>query len=134
VKEVSVDENRRIRTVRFNPYIRGRGPTFTLSLYEPSDAVVRKYQHRSQSPVGYKLTMREPGKTAVVLLQGDYGCSPRHEIDSDESVRGLLDFLTLRPGDTDAEYFANYSEAQLDYCNKYAATLDVEATARFGEE
>ena len=59
--------------------------------------------------LGYQL--RDPD--GAVLFDGaDYGPAPHVAIDSDESLRGLLAFLTLRPGDTDAEYFAGYSAEQ----------------------
>jgi hypothetical protein len=48
-------------------------------------------------------------------------------IDSDESVRALLSFLTLRPGDTDAEYFENYTQEQLDFANEHAEMLSMYA-------
>jgi hypothetical protein len=32
-----------------------------------------------------------------------------------ECIMHLLSFLTLRPGDTDAEYFDEYTQAQLDW-------------------
>lgn len=69
-----------------------------------------------------------------LLFSGeDFGCSPLHSIDSDEAVRSLLSFLTLRPGDTDADYFENYTENQLDF----AQSIDCETmqfyTTDFGD-
>src|SRR4051794_34254726 len=52
-----------------------------------------------------------------LIFEGwDYGCSPMHCIDGDESVAGLLCFLSLRPGDTDSEYFDDYTPQQLEWC------------------
>jgi hypothetical protein len=51
-----------------------------------------------------------------LIFQGDdYGCSPLHSIDGDESVAGLLSFLSLREGDTDPGYFDNYTPDQIDW-------------------
>lgn len=47
--------------------------------------------------------------------------------------RPLLGFLTLRPGDTDREYFDKYTPAQLEYANQHAETLPCECYARFGD-
>lgn len=59
--------------------------------------------------IGYEL--RDPA--GDVLFRGaDFRPSPMHADDADETLRGLLGFLTLRPGDTDREYFAEYSERQ----------------------
>jgi len=58
----------------------------------------------------------------------DYGCAPGHAIDSDDAVRGLLGFLTLRIGDTDSEYFASYTEAQHAFASGDAEYLSLWAT------
>jgi hypothetical protein len=49
---------------------------------------------------------------AVLFAGEDFRPSPMHADDSDATLRGLLGFLTLRPGDTDREYFADYTPAQ----------------------
>lgn len=70
----------------------------------------------------------------TLLFEGeDFGCSPMHAIDSDECVAAIMSFLTLRPGDTDREYFEDYTEAQLDYCSQHAEALASEVLNRFGE-
>jgi len=57
-------------------------------------------------------------KGDVVLFVGeDLYCSPNNSIDSDKTIKCLLGFLTLHPGDTDAEYFKYYTEAQLAFAN-----------------
>lgn len=58
---------------------------------------------------GYEL--RDPAG-AVLFHGADFGPGAATAIDSDEALRGLLGFLTLRPGDTDAEYFAAYTPEQ----------------------
>jgi hypothetical protein len=69
-----------------------------------------------------------------VLFEGsDFHCSPLHAIDSNETVAALMGFLTLRKGDTDVEYFADYTPEQLGYSEEYAETLSCEVMARFGE-
>jgi len=52
------------------------------------------------------------GEDVPIFVGEDFGASPCHAIDSDATVRCLLGFLTLRPGDTDDEYFASYTERQ----------------------
>jgi hypothetical protein len=57
------------------------------------------------------------------------------------ATKGVMGFLTLRPGDTDAEYFEAYSDAQREWadsseCEHLAYEVsDMESTARetFGE-
>lgn len=55
-------------------------------------------------------------------------------IDSDRALAALLGFLTLRPGDTDDEYFEHYTAVQREYCAQHAETLACEAITRFGED
>jgi hypothetical protein len=55
-----------------------------------------------------------------VLFEGDdFGASPLHEPESRESAIALLGFLTLRKGDTDEEYFDNYTPAQLEFSQSF---------------
>lgn len=74
-----------------------------------------KNARTGQNLIGY--AFYQPNSTEPLFYGEDYGCSPIHSIDSDESLRGLISFLTLRPGDTDDEYFENYSEQQLKFAN-----------------
>jgi hypothetical protein len=106
------------------------GPTFTLTLWATD-----RLDKRGQTILGYRLTMREPGaRCATTLFEGeDFAPSPLDAIDSDATVAAVLTFLTLRPGDTDAEYFAAYTPAQFDYCAAHAEALAVECIHRFGE-
>ena len=48
-----------------------------------------------------------------LFVGSDYRPSPLHALDSEESIAGLLGFLSLREGDTDSEYFNGYDERQL---------------------
>lgn len=72
--------------------------------------------------IGYEF--RDPQD--VVIFQGeDYGVGMGSSTDDDASLRGLLGFLTLRPGDTDSEYFRSYTPAQLDFCRTHAEELSM---------
>jgi len=71
--------------------------------------------------VGYSFTRVSDG---VVIFTGeDFHCSPCHAIDSNEVLRSILGFLTLRPGDTDAEYFSEYNRVQMDFAENEAEYL-----------
>lgn len=51
-----------------------------------------------------------------LIFEGeDYHCSPLHSIDGDDALAGLLCFLSLRPGDTDSEYFESYTPRQREW-------------------
>jgi hypothetical protein len=70
--------------------------------------------------IGYEF--RDPSGT-VLFTGSDFHCSPLDADDSDACVRALLGFLSLRPGDTDAEYFAGYTAAQLAFAESGDAEL-----------
>lgn len=118
-----------IRRVRFAPYSKGNGPRFILQLWDGNST-----DSAGRFCVGYQLTMYPGGgKMPVRLFRGeDFHC--HHAIDSDGAVEGIMSFLTLRPGDTDAEYFAGYDADQLAYCAAHAETLNMEVMVRFGQE
>jgi hypothetical protein len=51
-----------------------------------------------------------------ILFQGEDLGIPGHEaIDSDDTIRDLIGWLTLKPGDTDEEYFEKYTPEQLAF-------------------
>jgi hypothetical protein len=105
-----------LRRCIFRPYLPDRGPVFSLTLWDTYQLMPGMQKDK----LAYCLKMN--GKA---LFEGnDFGCSPMHAIDSDDTVRSLMTFLTLKPGDTDDEYFEKYTAEQLDYCTKYAETLD----------
>jgi hypothetical protein len=90
--------------------------------------------------IGYRLSIGKsvnaignPACLDVIFEGEDFHCSPLHAIDSDETVRTLMTFLTLRPGDTDADYFADYTPEQREYCLQHAEALAYEVARRFGD-
>ena len=91
------------------------GGTYRLETWDTGRTRRPESQH---CLLGYRFT----SPRGEVLFEGEeFGCSPCIAIDSDESLRSLLGFLCLQPGDTDAEYFAGYSPAQLEFAEGYDA-------------
>ena len=94
---------------------------FRLDLWD-----THKTDHFGKSLLHYALydeTLGELGK--VIFEASDFACSPLHSIDGDETVASLLGFLSLRPGDTDAEYFDGYTPAQVAWCEDRAEELQM---------
>ncbi len=56
--------------------------------------------------------LRDNGK---LIFKGNHFFSPR-PYNCDETVMELLGFLTLQPGDTDDEYFKDYTPEQFSWC------------------
>lgn len=107
-----------IRHVRFGGH--------ELKLYDTG-----RIDCRGQSKLAYSF---RPIDGEVLFEGDDFAGSPLHADDSDETLRSLVGFLTLRPGDTDREYFADYTPEQLALCRSGAEYLSLWADAEFGEE
>lgn len=74
--------------------------------------------------IGYRLT----SPSGQVIFEGeDIGNSPLDAMDSDETVRAILRFLTLRPRGTDRDYFAGYTPEQMEFVNSDAERLAIYA-------
>lgn len=55
-----------------------------------------------------------------LLFSGnDFRSSPFHNQDDIESIISLLGFLTLKPGDTDEDYFEKYTENQMNWAKSF---------------
>lgn len=117
-----------VRTIILAPYARGQGPRFHLQTRDTGRC------NGTHTMLAYTLRMKDTDGRSVVLFEGDDYGVPGHEcIDSDAAMRGLLSFLTLRPGDTDADYFASYTAEQLAFCDYHAEALAMASYDRFGE-
>ena len=75
-----------------------------------------------QSTLRYEFT--DP-KGSVVFEGEDFSISPYVSVDSDEALKALLGFLTLKPGDTDDSYFEKYSAEQMDFAESMAEELSL---------
>ncbi len=111
-----------IRRLRFRT---GRA-RYSLTVWD-----THRRDHRGQSVLGYELVMRDPRET--VFRGEDFAGSPLHADDSDATMGALLSFLCLRPGDTDADYFRDYTPAQLDWARAESEELYHAVCDRFGE-
>ena len=72
--------------------------------------------------IGYRFVTRK----GHLLFQGtDIGIPQSVPIDSDSAVKTVLKFLTLRPGDTDEEYFLDYSNEQMAFAEGPAEEVSI---------
>lgn len=110
--------NEIIRRCRFAPYRRGQGPAFTLELYDTG-----RTDSRGCTILGYRLYSGTPRISAPLFRGEDFAGSPLHADDSDDTIRSLMTFLTLRPGDVETDYFDGYTDAQRDFCDDHAEAL-----------
>lgn len=119
----------KIRSARFVPYLPNMGPRFTLTLWDT-------YQRGAdgKSRLAYRLNRHENGTTTTIFSGADFCCSPCHCVDSDCTIESIMGFLTLRPGDTDSEYFDDYTPAQLEFCENDAEALYCVVDSRYNDE
>ena len=116
--------NDKLRRVFLRPYRKGMGPVFRLDTFDSG-----RQDWRGQTIIAYTFAM----DGAVLETGADFAGSPMHADDSDACIALLLTFLTLRPGDTDADFFDGDSEAMWDYRSHHAEALAAYVAHRFGE-
>lgn len=125
---MTIPQEQILRRVRFAPYTKGCGPRFALTIWSTN-----RTDWRGQTCLGYRLTMTK-GKKRMTLFTGtDFAGSPLHADDSDATIAAIMGFLTVCPGDAEADYFKDYTPMQLDYCAQHAEVLSGEVEYRFGE-
>lgn len=118
-----------VRTVIFKPYLDPAMPRFRLVI---SDTGLT-WGCDGKTRLAYTLSMHQ-GRKTIIFEGSDFYASPLHAIDSDEVVKALMDFLTLREGDVEADYFAKYTPEQLAFRDRHAEALSCEVYGRFGDE
>ena len=61
------------------------------------------------------------------------GTAPHVSIDSDDAKELVLSLFALKPGDTDADFFAHYTPEQLAFVERWGETISMIALDRYGE-
>lgn len=108
----------RLHHKSLKPYLPGKGPTFHIETWDTG-----RYDKRGQTIIRYELLKLDRGLGTIIFEGEDFCGSPLHADDSPETLRSLLSFLTLRPGDTDPSYFKDYTKEQLDFANNHAEAI-----------
>ena len=95
--------------------------------------IVRAWETGFQSPNHTRLDIEVRQGGAVIFPRGSLWCGiPSHQsidgIDAKECVLGLV---SMRPGDTDSDYFDSYSTDQLAWANEFGEALSWEREARY---
>lgn len=100
---------------------------------------------------GYKLTMLDTGKvngygkaivkyclknpSGIKLFAGqDFAASPMDTPTGKQSACALIQFLTLKPGDTDADYFEHYTDNQMEFAQGEAEQIGYAWRERLGDK
>ena len=112
-------EFEKIASVEFKPM--GSSPIFCLELFEtnkPSNrTAMRNY-------LGYELWQVDSPREYNLLFAGEgFLPSPLHADDSKQTIEAIMNFLCLREGDTDSEYFLDYTREQMEFSQQFAEAL-----------
>lgn len=103
-----------LRRVCFRPYAPGQGqPNFTLLTWDTGG-----HDEQGRWIIGYLLK-----QGSRRLFEGTQRV-PRCEcIDSDNTIRAIMTFLTLRERDVEADSFDDYTPRQLAFRDEHAESL-----------
>ena len=83
-----------------------------------------------QELIGYRLSDEAGG----IIFEGeDCGVAPSDCIDSDASLRGLLSFLSCKPGDVDEGFFKDYTPEQIKWVEDNGDSLSIWAEDADGD-
>jgi hypothetical protein len=109
---------------------------FKLTMWDMNDVGIH-----GKTRIGYEFvdTRYEDAEQNDLVFEGTDFYSPAHECpDSERTMWSLLSFLALGKGDTDREYFENYTPFQLEWrdsCRREElAMLVYEAEERLDRE
>jgi len=80
------------------------------------------------------LEARYDGKVLFPLGALYIGVPSHHSIDSDAAKRSALGCFALKPGDTDADFFEDYTREQLAWVSAHGEELSLIVYDRFGED
>jgi hypothetical protein len=97
---------------------------FLVELYETGHT---DFEHFGHTSVGYRLFdidySQMTGDGSPIFQGTDYGIPRGQCVDDDEAVRGIIGFLSLMHGDTDGEFFEDYTPRQIAWCEQRAEAL-----------
>lgn len=119
-----------MRDVLIEPYIKGH-PFFRLQLIDNGQT-----DRYGKSGIGYRLAEYNSDGSFrdVIFTHEEHGIIRKPGvIDDDEAVGAVLQWLTLRPGDTDDDFFDDYTERQLEFAEQNGETLSLFADEWSGE-
>ena len=111
---------------------------FTLKINVGKDPVIviHAFEGEWQSGNHTKIDVevRQGGK--VVFPRGTLYCGiPGHSsIDGNYAKEAVLSLVAMKPGDTDREYFADYTPEQLEWAERYGDDLSAIGQLRYCDE
>ncbi len=116
--------------VRMNKLFSLRLPLATCKI------VINAYDANHTGPMGHsRIDVEVKVDGAVLFPRGELYCAVNSStaIDSKAAKALVMSLVAMKPGDTDADYFAGYSEAQLAFASAYGEEIQMICTDRYGD-
>jgi hypothetical protein len=109
--------------------------TLRVKVYrDESPIIIRAYDGNGWDSAGrVKLITEVRHKGRVVFPKGALYCALHGSSDGVQARELVLSLVSMRPGDTDADYF-DYSPAQLDFARTYGEALSMERDYRYCDD
>lgn len=85
----------------------------------------RRLTFKFYAAMGEQTDANNPGKRRLIFHCDEFGSSPLHADDSRETIACALSFCALRPGDTDREYFEDYTPLQMEFARRFGEELSL---------
>jgi hypothetical protein len=108
---------------------------FTLRIKHPDGQItIDAFEHFGHDwHTRLNVRVRQNGQT--IFSTGDLWCGipGQHTLDGKEAKACVLSLVSMKPGDTDREYFEHYTPEQLAWAEKYSDWLTTESLYRYGE-
>ncbi len=91
--------------------------------------------HDDRGAQKYRLAVKDRGAVIFPVTGPLWGCfAPCDRSVSSGAKRSVLEHAAMKPGDTDSEFFADYTPLQIAWVERYSDFLTDEAMIRFGED
>jgi hypothetical protein len=110
-------------TLRIRLYIRSHDPRLiTITAFDdlPSDSAGR-----------VRLTCEVKHGSEVIFERGKLTCGLHPASDSVAAKELVMSLVAMRPGDTDRDYFADYTDSQLAWAKQHGEELSAERERRY---
>ncbi len=105
-----------------------------IKLYrdDKRQVVIRAFDDSSWDEAGrVKLEIEVKHGRKVIFPRGQLYCALHGSSNSDEAKELVMSTVAMRPGDTDEEYFADYTPEQLAWASEHGEEIRSEAQARY---
>lgn len=109
--------------------------TLRVKLYRHEPMIVIKAYDGGPRPGGthhrIDVEVRQGGE--VIFPRGATWCATPGCIDDAEAKALVMSLVAMKPGDTDPDYFASHTPAQLEWAAANGESLSCEAETRYGQ-